>query len=89
MEARHVRVTGRVQGVGYRAWAQRTAEALGVTGWVRNRPEGSVEAVVAGPGEAVEAMIAAMRDGPAAARVAAVEVADADPPPEDGFRIVR
>jgi acylphosphatase len=65
----HVRVTGRVQGVWYRGWAvQRTTE-LGLAGWVRNRADGSVEAVFAGPARLVDAMVADCRRGPPAARV--------------------
>lgn len=66
----HVRITGRVQGVAYRAWAQAEAEALGLSGWVRNCRDGAVEAVICGPRETVEAMIEACRAGP---RLAAVE----------------
>lgn len=87
--AYHIRVTGHVQGVAYRAWAQAEAERLGLRGWVRNRGDGSVEATVAGPKEAVEAMVLAMREGPGAARVTDVWT-DAVAPgsvPGDGFRI--
>ncbi|GJD49845.1 Acylphosphatase [Methylobacterium crusticola] len=69
-------VRGRVQGVGYRAWAKTRAEALGLSGHVRNRREGTVEARLTGPAEAVTAMVAACREGPAGARVADVGVAD-------------
>jgi len=64
-----VLVTGRVQGVSYRAWVQRRAEAGGLSGWVRNEPDGSVAAQVEGPEQAVEAMLAEMRSGPPLARV--------------------
>jgi acylphosphatase len=74
-------ITGRVQGVGYRAWAIATARHLALRGWVRNRSDGAVEALVAGPAEAVAAMLAACRRGPDAARVLAVAVDDAN---EDG-----
>ena len=67
--ARHVIVAGRVQGVFFRAWTREQAEALGVSGWVRNRPDGSVEALVAGEKAAVEAMIERMRCGPPGAKV--------------------
>ena len=66
---RHVVIRGRVQGVGYRAWAEYTALERGLEGWVRNRRDGSVEAVFAGPPEAVAAMIAACRHGPSGSRV--------------------
>jgi acylphosphatase len=69
----HVRITGRVQGVWYRGWVVKEARARALAGWVRNRADGSVEAVFAGPAEAVAAMIDACRQGPPAARVAAVE----------------
>ena len=65
----HVTVRGRVQGVGYRAFVQREALTYGVEGWVRNRRDGSVEAVLAGPAEAVAAVIESCRRGPFAARV--------------------
>src|SRR5512146_3579316 len=79
MRSVHLRVTGRVQGVGYRAWALETATRLGLRGWVRNRVDGSVEALIIGAEDAVAAMIEACRDGPFAARVgdvAAREAAD-------------
>ena len=60
----HVSVTGLVQGVGYRAWVEREAGARGLSGWVRNRFDGSVEAVFTGPADEVEAMLAACRQGP-------------------------
>ena len=69
-------ITGRVQGVGYRDWAMRTAERLGLTGWVRNRVDGSVEALVVGEDVAVGEMIEACRRGP---RLAEVDAVDVDP----------
>lgn len=76
-EERIVRVTisGRVQGVGYRAWTQIEATQRGIRGWVRNRSNGDVEAVFAGPPDAVEALCAACWRGPAHARVDKVVVA--------------
>jgi acylphosphatase len=76
-----VRVTigGYVQGVGYRAWMEMAARAGGVRGWVRNRLNGDVEAVFAGPPDAVEALCAACWRGPVQARVDTVEIAEADP----------
>jgi acylphosphatase len=76
-----VRVTigGYVQGVGYRAWVEMEARAAGVSGWVRNRLNGDVEALFAGPPDAVESLCAACWRGPAQARVAKVEVVEADP----------
>ncbi len=73
-----VRVTGRVQGVWYRGWAQGEARRLGLRGWVGNQPDGSVAAVLAGPEAAVAAMLEAMRRGPPEARVAGVEVDGSD-----------
>lgn len=69
-----VRISGRVQGVGYRDWTRHKASGLGLSGWVRNLPTGEVEAVFAGPAETVESMLAACRRGPPLARVEAVTV---------------
>ncbi len=69
---RQVTIRGRVQGVGYRAWVEHQAMAHGLEGWVRNRREGSVEALFAGPADVVSDMIALCRRGPASARVDAV-----------------
>jgi acylphosphatase len=69
----HVTIRGRVQGVGYRAWVEDEATACGLEGWVRNRRDGSVEAVFAGSAEAVTAMIEACRRGPSSARVDAID----------------
>ena len=71
-------ITGRVQGVGYRDWALATAQRLGLSGWVRNRADGSVEALVVGDDEAVGRMIEACRRGPSLARVDAVDVEPID-----------
>ena len=76
---RHVTIRGRVQGVGFRYWARRTATARGLTGWVRNRRDGSVEAVFAGDEQAVADMIKLCRRGPEAARVATVDEQPAGP----------
>jgi acylphosphatase len=86
MEGAGLRITGRVQGVGYRAWAIETAARLGLRGWVRNRGDGSVEALVIGAKDAVTAMIEACRDGPFAARVTEVAVSEAADDGSDGFR---
>lgn len=78
-------IAGRVQGVGYRAWLQRTAVGLGLTGWVRNRASGEVEAIVSGPADAVDALIAACHRGPPAARVSTVAATDAPDEGTSGF----
>ena len=75
MVTRQIRVTGRVQGVGYRDALRAEASQLGVRGWVRNRADGSVEALLQGSSEAVEQLVSWARRGPAAARVLAVESA--------------
>ncbi len=75
---RRVVVEGRVQGVGYRYFARTAALRLGVAGWVRNRADGSVEALLSGPADAVEALIAALRRGPPGARVLSVELVEKD-----------
>lgn len=74
---RHVTVRGRVQGVGYRAWVEYTATSLGLEGWVRNRRDGSVEAVFAGQADIVEQMIEHCRRGPGSARVDALQASEA------------
>jgi acylphosphatase len=76
---RHVVIRGRVQGVGYRAFTEYVALEHGLEGWVRNRGDGAVEAVFAGPPEAVAAMIEACRRGPPGARVDAVDQRDGSP----------
>lgn len=86
--ARHVLVTGVVQGVGYRAWTERTARANGLSGWVRNRTDGSVEAVFAGEAKVVEAMISQCWRGPRSAIVTGIAVAEhAGASPKD-FRVL-
>ena len=71
-------ITGRVQGVGYRDWAISTGRGLGLSGWVRNRTDGSVEALIVGDDAAVGAMINACRSGPTIARVDALDVEPVD-----------
>ncbi len=82
-----VRISGRVQGVGYRDWTERRASQLGLSGWVRNLASGDVEAVFGGPSEAVEAMLAACRTGPRLAAVEKIEVIGEGEPVEGGFRV--
>ncbi|MDQ0510636.1 acylphosphatase [Ancylobacter amanitiformis] len=67
-------ISGRVQGVGYRAWFAREAERRGLTGWVRNRRDGSVEALVAADTATLGDLVAACRQGPSAARVFEIEI---------------
>ena len=69
---RQVTITGRVQGVGYRAWVEHQARSHDLEGWVRNRRDGSVEALFAGPADVVSEMVAWCRRGPSSARVEAV-----------------
>jgi acylphosphatase len=83
MRAVRLRISGRVQGVGYRAWAMHIAARLGVRGWVRNRADGTVETLVIGDKPAVAAMIDACRKGPHAASVGNVAVREAD---DDGSK---
>ncbi len=80
-ETVRLRITGQVQGVGYRLWATRTAVSLGLRGWVRNRTDGSVEALVTGAPNAVTAFIEASRKGPFGAQVKDVIVT---PDQDDG-----
>ena len=81
-------ISGRVQGVGYRASCQHEAISLGLTGWVRNRWDGAVEALFEGEAAAVDAMVDWCRDGPPMAYVSGVEISvPPDAPPERGFRV--
>jgi acylphosphatase len=84
-----VRVTGRVQGVGFRAWTAAEAAARGLAGWVRNEADGSVAALFSGEGAAVRDMIAALREGPRLARVDGVEAGPAEAPERPGFHVLR
>jgi acylphosphatase len=83
----HLRIEGRVQGVGYRAFVERQALRHGLSGWVRNRRDGSVEAVLQGIPGTVETMIELCRSGPAAARVDRVEVVGEGVGAFDGFEV--
>ncbi|WP_157018564.1 acylphosphatase [Mesorhizobium xinjiangense] len=73
-----VRVTGRVQGVSFRYWTMKQAEALGLAGWVRNEPDGSVRALLVGPQGKVSEMVDRLWKGPPAARVTGVVAEQAD-----------
>jgi len=85
-----LRIRGRVQGVWFRGWTCEQAIARGLSGWVRNRRDGSVEALLVGPPDAVEAMVAACRHGPTHARVDEVvqEAAGAEADAVTGFNQV-
>ncbi|CBE69994.1 acylphosphatase [Candidatus Methylomirabilis oxygeniifera] len=83
----HVLISGRVQGVCFRAYTVDEATAAGLIGWVRNTPDGRVEAAFEGEQLAVEAMIAWCRNGPPVARVSNVEVVWGEPQGEQGFGI--
>jgi acylphosphatase len=78
-------IIGRVQGVGYRIWAERTAAALGIRGWARNRRDGSVELLATGGDDAIAALIEACRHGPPAAVVTDIIVEDAKDDGSIGF----
>jgi acylphosphatase len=82
-------ISGRVQGVGYRDWAMATAVRLGLSGWVRNRMDGSVEALIVGDEEAVGRMIDACRRGPSLAQVEDIDIdpVDLDVLPEGFTRL--
>jgi acylphosphatase len=84
----HIVIHGRVQGVGYRAWVEDEAAALGLSGWVRNRRDGTVEAVVSGDPDAVQTFVALCRDGPRAALVFDVKSEPYDGPPTNGFKVL-
>lgn len=81
----HLRIHGRVQGVWYRGWMVEQAEALGLDGWVRNRADGTVEAVVSGPEAAIAELLARCRQGPPAARVERVDQEPASEEVGPGF----
>ncbi|MBX6320628.1 MAG: acylphosphatase [Rhodospirillaceae bacterium] len=83
-----VRIRGRVQGVAFRAWTMEEATARGLRGWVRNRRDGSVEAVFAGEAALVDDMVEACRHGPPAARVVSVDREPAEDPGGAGFRLL-
>ena len=85
--ARHLSISGRVQGVFFRAWAREQAERLGIRGWVRNCPDGHVEAHVEGEADAVEQMIECLRVGPPSANVENVRVWDVEPCEFEGFEV--
>jgi acylphosphatase len=85
MSAKRLIISGRVQGVGFRAWFEETARALDLSGWVRNRSDGTVEALVAGDSAAVEELLRACRRGPRLAQVTRIDEELAEPPDSPGF----
>lgn len=85
MSAKRLIISGRVQGVGFRQWMAARAEALGVSGWVRNRRDGTVEALVDGDTPAVEQLLRECRQGPRLADVASITEELADPATQPGF----
>jgi acylphosphatase len=87
MTRAHVQVRGRVQGVFFRAEARARAESLGVAGWIRNAPDGSVEAVFEGNEQRVDSMVEWCRRGPSGAQVDEVAVEREEPSGETGFRV--
>lgn len=84
--ARHLMISGHVQGVGFRAWVIAESCKLGLYGWVRNRADGTVEALISGFDDAVQIMIDACRHGPVSAEVSHVAVSETEEKPEPGFR---
>ncbi|MFO7854538.1 MAG: acylphosphatase [Paracoccaceae bacterium] len=90
MKAVRAVISGRVQGVGFRDWTRREAGRLGVSGWVRNRDDGTVELVASGEAEAVDALLEVCREGPPPARPTGLEAeAESAPeasPPADAYR---
>jgi acylphosphatase len=89
MNAKRLVIAGRVQGVGFRDWLVEQAEALGLDGWVRNRADGTVEALIAGDIDAVEELARLCRRGPRLALVHSITEELADPPEQPGFHRAR
>jgi len=89
MKAVRAHITGVVQGVGFRAWVEQTAARVGLNGWVRNRRDGSVEAVFAGDTSKVDEMLTMCWRGPPAAKVDGVSIEDAPMPDGNGFEVRR
>lgn len=87
MIAVHVRVSGRVQGIFYRAFTQERAKALGVKGWVRNIPSGGVEAVLEGERKQVGELLKAMKSGPTGAIILGMEFSELESKGYEGFEI--
>ena len=88
MIGRRVVVRGRVQGVFFRDATRRKAQSQGLTGWVRNNADGSVEALFEGDRDVVEEMVRFCREGPRGAEVESVEVTEQEPEGPEGFRVI-
>jgi len=88
MKSVHLRIEGRVQGIGYRAWVEDEAIKRGLAGWVRNRNDRSVEAVLSGEDQVVDAMVADCNHGPLGARVTGVLASDYVGPPLTRFTVL-
>ncbi|WP_428487877.1 acylphosphatase [Rhodopila sp.] len=88
MNAKRLVIAGKVQGLGYRDWMVVKARELGVSGWVRNRADGTVEALIAGDIAAMEELSRMCRRGPRMAEVSSINEEIADPPTEPGFHRV-
>ena len=86
-KAVRLRIEGRVQGVGFRAWVEQTAQGLGLDGWVRNRRDGGVEASIEGPSEIVDEMVRRCGSGAPASRVDMVKVLDETDAVSKGFAV--
>ncbi len=86
MAAKRLILRGRVQGVGFRAWLVARAQALGIDGWVRNRADGAVEALLSGETDAVEELARLCRRGPPLAKVLSIVEDLAEPPDGPGFQ---
>lgn len=84
----HVIISGRVQGVWFRAWTQKKAVALGLTGWVKNCPDGTVEALFSGPEDHVETMLKSCQKGPPLARVENIQQSPANAPESSEFSLL-
>ena len=80
-----LRITGSVQGVGYRLWASEEAKRRNLSGWVRNRSDGSVELLISGPDRAVQDMLGACTQGPESAVVTNIDIHNEKDAPPDGF----
>lgn len=89
MKTVHIIVTGRVQGVGFRYFTVRCANDLGISGWVRNLPDGSVETAIQGQGEKIEEMIGLLKQGPGAANVSGLKTEEIESESEElsGFAV--